>query len=165
MRVVLLTFLATAFAGAGGSVVHARTADPPDLWATINVCDTAAHPNTIGIRGSMPGRGKKVVLWMRFQVQYLSASDGKWHNIVANADSKWRNLKSAKSSQAVDSGQDFEFLPPPNGGSMTLRGAVSFKWVKHGHILRKLRRITTAGHRSSKGADPPGYSAATCVIS
>ena len=33
-------------------------ADDADLWATVNVCDTAAHPNEIGIRASMPG-GKR----------------------------------------------------------------------------------------------------------
>ena len=29
----------------------------PTLWATVNVCDTATHPNPIGIRGCMPGLG------------------------------------------------------------------------------------------------------------
>ena len=25
------------------------------LWATVNVCDTAAHPDMMGVRGRMPG--------------------------------------------------------------------------------------------------------------
>ena len=40
----------------------ARTKPPaksPDLWATINVCDTVLHPDTIGVRGSMPGVGAR----------------------------------------------------------------------------------------------------------
>src|SRR4051812_19616933 len=64
----------------------------PDLWATINVCDTDAHPNTIGIRGSMPGLRRRAGMWMRFQVQYLAKSDDKWHNIDSNADSAWKKV-------------------------------------------------------------------------
>jgi hypothetical protein len=26
-------------------------------WATVNVCDTAGHPDGIGIRAAMPGNG------------------------------------------------------------------------------------------------------------
>ena len=40
------------------------------LWATVNVCDTVGHPDSIGIRGSMPGSGDKAeLMFMRFQVQ------------------------------------------------------------------------------------------------
>jgi hypothetical protein len=164
MRAVLTVLIVLAAAAAPASARRADVADSPDLWATINVCDTAAHPNQIGIRGSMPGLGRRAGLWMRFQVQYLSAKDGTWHNIAANADSKWRKLGVA-SHRVVESGQDFTLLPPPNGGSHTLRGAVSFKWVRKGRIVRKLREFTEGGHRSSDGADPPGYSAAQCMIS
>ena len=135
----------------------------PDLWATINVCDTAANPNTIGIRGSMPGLGRRATLWMRFQVQYLAAADGRWHNISRNADSKWEKVGVTR-RKVIESGQDFMFLPPPDGGSHTLRGAVTFRWMRRGHLVKKRHRITTAGHRSTAGADPPGYSAAVCQI-
>ena len=41
---------------------------------------------------------------------------------------------------------------------------MTFRWVKNGKTLMKLRRLTEAGHRSTAGADPEGYSAAVCDI-
>jgi hypothetical protein len=46
-----------------------------------------------------------------------------------------------------------------------MRGAVTFVWKRHGRTVLRLREITEAGHRSTKGADPPGFSAGTCQIS
>jgi hypothetical protein len=162
-RLLVLTTLLIAVMAAP---VVARTdvRNSPDLWATINVCDTEAHPDTIGIRGSMPGLGVRTSVWMRFQVQFLAKSDGKWHNLDSSADSAWKKLGVAR-NRVIESGQNFTFLPPADGGSHTLRGAVSFKWVRKGHVVRKLREITEAGHRSTAGADPAGYSGAICQIS
>lgn len=140
------------------------SADDPDLWATVNVCDTPAHPNKIGIRASMPGIGRRAQLWVRFRVQYLAKADGKWHNIETNADSGYRKL-GVSTRRVIESGWSFTFLPPPNGGAHTLRGAVTFVWKRDGRTVRRLRELTEAGHRSTRGADPPGYSAATCLIS
>ena len=42
----------------------------PSPWATVNVCDTAKHPDAIGIRASMPGTPRGARLTMRFRVQY-----------------------------------------------------------------------------------------------
>jgi hypothetical protein len=175
MRVLLTiaaaagTLLAVAPGAAAPTASHAKppkedVRDSPDLWGTINVCDTAAHPDTIGIRGSMPGLGRRAGLWMRFQVQYMAKGDGKWHNIDANADSAWMKLGVAR-NRVIESGQNFTFLPPPGGGVHMLRGAVSFKWVVQGKTVKRLREITESGHRSTAGADPPGFSAARCLIS
>jgi hypothetical protein len=98
----------------------------PDLWATINVCDTEAHPNTIGIRGSMPGLGRRsATLWIRIHVQYLARADGRWHDLDQNADSSWKRLGVTR-NRVFESGQNFVFLPPPGGGTHTLRGVVRF---------------------------------------
>ena len=177
LSTLLATMAATAAlatpAGAPGAVgarlvgvdrKPAQVESSPDLWATINVCDTEGHPDTIGIRGSMPGLGRRSTMWMRFQVQFLKKDDGKWHNIESNADSAWKKLGVTR-TRVIESGQNFMFLPPPDGGAHTLRGAVSFKWVIDGRIVKKLRRITEAGHRSTAGADPDGFSAALCQIS
>jgi hypothetical protein len=145
-----------------GTPAHA--ADPPDLWATLNICDTPGQPNVVGIRGSMPGLGKRAVLWMRFQVQYFARADQKWHNGEDDADSGWRRL-GASGTKVIESGHSFKFAPPAGGGSHTLRGAVTFRWVRNGRRVKQLRRLTEAGHKSTKGADPEGYSAATCLIS
>ena len=54
---VTLTGLLVAAAAVAAATTGMPKQTSPLLWATINVCDTAAHPNTIGIRGSMPGTG------------------------------------------------------------------------------------------------------------
>jgi len=41
---------------------------------------------------------------------------------------------------------------------------VRFRWVRNGRIVAAAREITATGHRSTAGADPAGYSAATCSI-
>ena len=76
--------------GAAPATAASRQADPilhdKRLWATVNVCDTVGHPDSIGIRGSMPGDGDKTeVMFMRFQVQLFGAADARWHNL-AGAD-------------------------------------------------------------------------------
>jgi len=135
----------------------------PHLWATINVCDTPAQPDTIGIRGSMPGWRSSAKLLMRFQVQYLARADGRWHDVTANADSGWKPVGRMK-GRVVESGQNFTFRPPSGGGAHHLRGVVRFKWVRKGRVVARARRVTEAGHRSTAGADPVGYSAAVCDI-
>ena len=137
----------------------------PDLWATVNICDSPNFPNKMGIRGSMPGLGKKrSQLWMRFQVHYLATADGKWHNLEANGDSGYMKLGVAK-KRVLEGGFTFTIKPPADGGAHTLRGAVTFVWKRKGRTVERRREITEAGHRSTKGADPPGFSAAICRIS
>src|SRR3954451_5944131 len=97
-----------------------------DLWATINVCDTAAKPDTVGIRGSMPGLARWSRLSMRFRVQYLGQADGKWHDVDEGADSGWKEFGRMR-GHVVEAGQDFEFQPPANGGTHHLRGVVRFR--------------------------------------
>jgi hypothetical protein len=128
------------------------------LWATVNVCNTPAQPDTIGIRASMPGIPRHAHAAMRFQVQYQTA-DG-WH-AVAGAKSGWRPVGTTAGA-AIESGWSFTFAAPVQ--PVTLRGLVRFRWRRHGHTIRRARQVTAAGHRSSSGADPPGYSAATCAL-
>ncbi len=136
----------------------------PDLWATINVCDVPEQPNTIGIRGSMPGLGhRRARLAMRFQVQYKAKADGDWHNAGEGADSGWHNV-GRTARQVVESGQNFTFEPPTDGGSHLLRGSVRFRWYRKGRVVARARRYSEAGHRSTAGAQPKGYSAAQCEI-
>lgn len=155
-----LAALAVTLAVAPGAGA-ARSRDP---WATINVCDTLAHPDTIGVRGSMPaGRQRRARMYMRFAVQYLRSSDGSWQDVAAGGDSGFVYVGRAR-HRPRQAGRLFE-LAPPAGGSWTLRGLVTFEWRLQGRVLRHVRLATTVGHRSSAGADPPGYSSDTCVIS
>jgi hypothetical protein len=129
-------------------------------WATINVCDTAKQPDTIGIRASMPGTPKGAKLLMRFRVQYKDGDD--WLD-VAGTDSGWRTVGvgNAKGTP-VEYGWSFTFAHATN--PVTLRGVVKLRW-RRGDVLPKQQEIATeAGHRSSAGADPADYSAATCAL-
>jgi hypothetical protein len=134
------------------------------LWATINACDTISHPDTIGVRGSMPGSANAdQQMFMRFRVQYFRASDQRWHNIDKGGDSGFVPVGPAK-YKARQAGRLFVFAPPA-GGSFQLRGKVSFEWRLDAKVVHRETLVTTAGHRSSAGSDPEGYSSDTCVIS
>jgi hypothetical protein len=137
----------------------AALARDPDAWATVNVCDTAKQPDTIGIRASMAGTPKGVRLSMRFRVQY-KAEDGTWAD-VEDADSGWRVLGVAKGTPA-ESGWSFSFSRPSD--PVTLRGVVRFRWRKGDALPRTAEVVTEGGHRSSAAADPAGYSAANCEL-
>lgn len=150
--------------GAGGGQAAAATpATSPLLWATVNVCDTAEHPDTIGIRGSMPGNGVRAQqMFMRFQLQYLATDDGRWHNIGPSGDSGFIAVGSAKYRQR-QYGRNFTVQPPAKG-AFRLRGAVTFEWRRGTSVVRRARMRTTAGHGNTAGADPRGFSAASCSI-
>jgi hypothetical protein len=163
--VAVLTVLVVAPPTAGAARHKSRSIyQSPLLWATVNVCDTADNPDTIGIRGSIPGSGVRgETMFVRFQVQYFSRAEQRWHNITQGADSGWIAVGAAtfKSRQA---GWSFRFTPPAGGSSDLLRGAVSFEWRRKAKVVRHARKRTSEGHDSAAGADPPGYSAATCEV-
>jgi hypothetical protein len=149
-----------------GLVPAAAAARSP--WATVNVCDTASNPDTVGIRGSMPGgvgtHPPASELFMRFQVQY-QRSDGSWRLLSTGGDSGFVDAGRAKTSASRQAGHSFRLSPPQPGSVYTLRGFVTFEWrAKDGSVVRRARKRTTAGHRSTAGADPDGFSAAECII-
>jgi hypothetical protein len=134
----------------------------PDLWATVNVCDTRAHPDTLGIRASMPGTGRdREEMFMRFAVQYYGA-DRRWHRAGRRSVSDFLDLGTG-TARARQAGWTVKFsrrsLRP-----QFLRGLVVFEWRTHGHVLRRAKVVTESGHPSSTGADPKGFSAATCRL-
>jgi hypothetical protein len=133
------------------------------LWATVNVCDTERWPDTIGIRGSMPGsRDRRETMWMRFEVQFLAADDGRWHDVPEGGDSGFVNVGPAR-VKARQAGRSFR-ISPRKGEQVLLRGQVSFEWRVKGDVVRRASARTRKGHRSSAGSDPPGYTASTCTI-
>jgi hypothetical protein len=143
---------------AGALVAPAAAQASPNLWATVNVCDTSKHPNEIGVRASMPGAPRGAARRMRFRIQYRDGD--RWH-YVTGADSGWRKLSRAH-GRPIEAGWSFEF-PPPDA-PITFRGVVRYRWLKHGRVVGRAVEITEAGHRSTTGADPPDYSAASCSI-
>jgi hypothetical protein len=132
------------------------------LWATIDVCNSAAHPNTIGIRGSMPGtKDVHELMYMSFRVEYRS-SPGHWRYLGGAGQSPYV-LVGNGASLARQAGQNFEVVPRASG-SYLLRGVTVFQWRLHGRTVATAIRATRAGHVAAAGADPPGFSATTCRI-
>jgi hypothetical protein len=143
--------------------VRTTVSDSKRLWTTINVCDTAGHPDGIGIRGSMPGSGdRRERMFMRFQVQSFDARLQQWHNNVADGDSGFLPVGSGRFPKR-ESGRTFTITPPASG-SYLLRGVVTFEWRHGAEVVRRVRKRTSGGHPDTAGSDPPGFTAATCAI-
>ncbi len=139
------------------ALLHSR-----ELWATIDVCDPADQPNTVGIRGSMPGEKQATgKMYMSFALQYRSARSRRWVDLTA-ASSSFMAVGDA--SSARQGGWSFQLAPIAGGPSSNLRGVVTFQWRSGSTVLLSASRQTTAGRKSLAGADPANFSAATCRI-
>jgi len=136
-----------------------------DLWATVNVCDTTAFPDTIGVRASMPGTKPRRRLLMRFGAQFFDRTQGRFVRTVDR--SRWLRVGKG-GSESVQSGFDFPFDPPAMGSSFVLRGMVDFRWMgrRKGRwrVVKRATKLTRAGIRDVEDSDPPGYSQALCEI-
>ncbi len=156
--IVALALAAVLTPAATHQLTHSR-----ELWATVDVCSPKNQPDTIGIRGSMPGDGHATdVMYMRFRVQYLDSTTNKWVDLNQGADSGF--LKVGSGALTRQSGRSFQFAPASGQSAFTLRGYVTFQWHKGTTVLETTTRPTTAGHTSLAGADPRGFSAATCKL-
>jgi hypothetical protein len=133
------------------------------LWATIDVCNPPDQPDTVGIRGSMPGNSQSgETMYMRFRLQYLDVTTKQWVDLANGATASFVAVGGAKSARQA--GRSFQLVPVP-GAAFTLRGVVSFQWRRGTKVVESVSRPTTAGHQSIAGAEPVGFSAATCSIS
>jgi hypothetical protein len=157
----ILAAIATAAAASASATGVARpNLGSPLLWATVDVCDTAAQPDTIGIRGSMPGTGDSSErMLMRFSVEYRRRHV--WH-AIAGGSSALIGVGRAD-AQVRQAGQSFTIAPARTHGYI-LRGVVTFVWRLRGRTVATAARATTTGHLASAGADPPGYSAGLCRV-
>jgi hypothetical protein len=134
----------------------------PELWATVNLCNTPRHPNEIGIRGSMPSDGHPHdIMYMRFLLQSLDLATHQWTDLGKSAESGFVQIGSAAFTRQA--GHSFGFKPSTT--AYTMRGFVEFQWRRAGHLVHLATRLTTAGHTSLAGAEPKGFSAATCTLS
>jgi hypothetical protein len=135
-----------------------------ELWATIDVCNPADQPNTVGIRGSMPGDGHPHdTMYMSFRLQYLDSATKSWINLSSGASSGFVAVGSGASAR--QGGTSFELKPVAGKPAVKLRGVVDFQWRRGRTIVVSGAAPTAAGHLSLAGADPTNYSAATCLIS
>lgn len=160
LAAVVVAFGATATATAQSP---APLSASPLLWATVNLCDTSMSPDTVGIRGSMPGSGVAAErMFMRFGLEYLTAQGGDWRSIGASGDSGWISVGSGKYRRR-QAGRNFT-VRPPGSGAFRLRGVVRFEWRRGGRVTASAVERTSAGHAPTAGADPADYSAAVCDV-
>jgi hypothetical protein len=167
LALLALVLLASvpALASAGSSSTTSKNAllKSPQLWATIDVCSPTDQPDTVGIRGSMPANGQPdETMYMRFRLQYLEPAGKRWVDLTTGSTSNFVAVGGAKAARQA--GQSLQLVPVPGKPAFNLRGVVSFQWRKGTKIEESVSRPTTAGHQSLAGADPVGFSAATCSI-
>jgi hypothetical protein len=142
------------------------------VWATVNVCDTEAHPDSVGIRASMPGNdSRRQTMHMRLRVQYL-LPDGTWTPIAGRSTTGFRRVGRARNFVHREFGHTFRLDPPPEGETVTVRGVADFQWRvrrrRRGQVrsvvVRRARAVTQTRSEPVDEADPPGYSADRCEI-
>jgi hypothetical protein len=109
----------------------------------------------------MPGDGRaRDRMYMRFLVQSLDVSTHTWSNVGRSADSGFVLVGSGALTRQA--GRSFEFKPTAT--TFTLRGLVEFQWHHAGRTARSVTVATTAERKSLAGAEPKGFSAATCAL-
>jgi hypothetical protein len=139
------------------ALLHSR-----ELWATIDVCSPADQPDYVGIRGSMPGdRRARDKMYMSFRLQYLQSHTKKWADL-SSASPSW--VLVGPGSGVRQGGRSFQLVPRSPHEAFTLRGVVEFQWRRGTSVLQSTSRTTSAGHTSLAGADPVGYTSASCRI-
>jgi hypothetical protein len=165
-NVIMRLALLSAFAVPCLLAPAAEARTEKDLWATINVCDTAKSPNQMGVRARMPGDGTHERMYMRFTAQFKAGK--KWTVVSGRGRSGWLYAGSAL-FRNQELGYTFSFDAPKPGTGYLMRGVAQFEWrAKRRHhpgfrVVRRSHKRTAAGH-PTKPAQPAGFSAATCRI-
>jgi hypothetical protein len=134
-----------------------------ELWATIDLCNPSDQPDYVGIRGSMPAdkqAGDK--MYMAFRLQYMDPTTKAWVDLASPKAPVYTYV--GASTTVRQGGRSFQLVPRPGKPAVMLRGVVSYQWRRGGKVLQSATRPTSAGHKSLAGADPRGYSAATCTM-
>jgi hypothetical protein len=178
----------------GPSFGIATASSTPELWATVNICDTAAAPNAMGVRAGMPGNASGQRMYMRFRAEYWSRSQQDWAPVTGTGVSPWVYAGPARYERR-QAGWTFEFAAPPAGVTFTMRALVEFQWrrsdqqvarrgrARNRRSLKRVRRFDLRGPKASPsrvvrsvtratetgilgvdGGDPAGTSKAMCLI-
>ena len=156
-------------------VAPATTSARPDprLWATVNICDTPAAPDSMGVRGGMPGDRSRDRMYVRFIAQFYSHSSGRWFTTEGSGRSPWLYVGRSR-RRSLQTGWTFPFAPPPQGRVFRVRALAVFEWRRRKRVGRdrdtreivskRRKRITRSGVRGADGGDPAGTSRASCDI-
>jgi hypothetical protein len=151
----------SARAGARASVNGPALRHSEQLWATIDICNPGDQPDTVGIRGSMPGDGHAHdKMYMHFRLQYMSSTAKRWIDLANGSESGFVALGSAKVARQAG----WSFRLASGQPTFQLRGVVTFQWRHGATVAYSLSRPTTSGHHSLAGADPRSFSSAVCSL-
>ena len=180
--------------GQGGLAASAarRTSAEPEaddrpFWSTVNICDTEASPNALGVRMSVPGNGSNERIFARYTAQWWSSLAQEWKTVSGSGVTDWVGLGDARMTSR-QAGWTFRFVQPPEGTTYVMRGVVELEWRDEVPLGRKLRRalrgrklrrarkaqrvavvrertlLTKTGMKGVQGGDPAGLSKAMCLI-
>jgi hypothetical protein len=138
----------TAIAGARRS---------PDLWATVNICNSPRYRNVIGVRGQMPGLGFTSRMTMVFRIDYWSSSS---HSFKVTPHTETRVDVARASGGSHQTGIRFTFRPAAG----LLRGEVTFQWRVGRRLVGQVTRTTSPGHARADFGDPKGFTASQCML-
>jgi hypothetical protein len=148
------------------------------FWATVNICDTAASPNALGIRASVPGNGSDERIFARYTAQWWSGAAQEWKTVGGSGMTDWSYVGPADMT-ARQSGWTFRFVQPPAGTTYVMRGVIEVQWrqpaarnarrTKHrrarrASVVRQRTLLTETGMEGVQGGDPAGTSKAMCLI-
>jgi hypothetical protein len=154
------------------------------FWATVNICDTAASPNALGVRASVPGNGSDERIFARYTAQWWSGAAQEWKTVGGSGVTGWVYIGQADMS-ARQAGWTFRFVQPPSGTTYVMRGVVEFEWRNQVSGARKARKarkgrrahrsqrvavvrqrtlLSQTGMKGVQGGDPAGTSKAMCLI-
>lgn len=126
------------------------------LWATINICDTAKHPNTVGIRAQIPALGFATSLQMVVKLGYYAPGSATFKTVPDSTVTL--NLGQASVGYHQD-GVNFMVKPPA-----TLNASVKFIWRSGSTVIGSVTRTTAPNRKGVQQGDPPGYSNDVCRI-
>jgi hypothetical protein len=144
----------TQIARAVRTAEHSRS-----LWATVNICDTKAYRNDLGVRGQMPSLGFSASLFMVVQVNYWSGAQRRFLPIQSNLATTRLSVGSSANGLQQD-GAVFPF----SAHTGLLNATFTFIWSRGGKVIGQIVQHTTAGHKDADHGSPAHFSAAQCKI-
>jgi hypothetical protein len=154
----LATLVALALAAPAGAADISKT--HPDLWATVNLCDTPAKPGAVGVRVSIPREKGHPAQWARIHLQWFDGSKRAWRRVTSGGDSGWARI--GIGTRQVQGGTTFTFPLPKAGSRIVLRGVVDVEWRDGTDVVDRARLRTTAPHGDK--ASQRKASRASCEI-
>jgi hypothetical protein len=132
-------------------------------WASVNVCDSAASPNGVGVRAGLPGNGSGAQMYARFTAQWRNPRSGAWQPVEGIPTSPWLSAGSAR-QLAAQVGWTFQFEQPPPGTTFQVRGLAELQWRSGRAVTRSQRLVTRGGVAGVNAGEPLGTSLARCTL-